>query len=97
LKLEYERQQGLNQIKEDALKIDEDRNKKSLENITTFNNKRIEIATFDAEKQKEIVAERNKQIFNSEIAIANARLQAATDISNGLIALGNAFIKDQKS
>jgi hypothetical protein len=96
LKLEYEKQQGLNQIKEDAAKIDEDRNKKTLENVTAFANKKIEIATFDAEKQKEIVAERNKQIFNEEIAIANARLQVASDITNGLTALGNAFIKDQK-
>jgi hypothetical protein len=96
LKLEYEKQQGLNQIKEDAAKIDEDRNKKTLENVTAFANKKIEIATFDSEKQKEIVAERNKQIFNEEIAIANARLQVASDITNGLTALGNAFIKDQK-
>jgi hypothetical protein len=96
LKLEYEKQQGLNQIKEDAAKIDEDRNKKTLENVTAFANKKIEIATFDSEKQKEIVAETNKQIFNEEIAIANARLQVASDITNGLTALGNAFIKDQK-
>ena len=34
--------------------------------------------------------------FNEDMAIYNARLQAASDVTNGLVALGNAFIKDQQ-
>lgn len=96
LNAEYTRQQGLLKIQEDYANLNKEKEEAVVSNIQKAAHQKIEIASFDAAKQKEIRDKRISEELAAEQALVNAKLQLATDSVNLISNVGNILIQDQK-
>ena len=84
------------QISIDKANLEKQDQEASIANITAYGQKKIQIATFDAEAQKKITQQRAEAEFNAEMQLANAKISIAESSLNAISSLGSLIIKDQQ-